>query len=299
MGYCEFEDFIPEQIYGKKIAVAYGNCHAEIVRQYLGRNRDFSKEYGFYPFPMIQAMKDDFDYEQILSHCNLFIDQAIRDANRYGKKYASSALSDCLSQTCLRVCIPNLYGLPRCFFPQLGGGGTGFLPSGEVNIMKWYREGWTKEEMMDKMLEGGIYSEEYIISLWEEFREKLLIREREWDIKISDYIFEHYKTKKLFTNPNHITSELAREISIRTLKYLGYKAEYPYIIPAMDDLEVFIYKDVKKALGLEYDEIYIRNYARYLLMEERDVDIEEYINQCYQSCAFYLSTQNGATDLNV
>ena len=173
-----------------------------------------------------------------------------------------------------------------------GGGGEveiDFYPYSEADIKRWYLEGWSKEQITEKLLQGGIYSKEYIISLWEEFRNKLLVREEQWDIKISDYIFAHYKTEKLFYEPYHISSGLAREIAARTLKYLGYEAEISYIIPALDACEMFIYKDVKDALGLQYEETYIRNYTRDLLMTGQDVDLEEYVNQCYQEYAFLLA----------
>lgn len=289
LGYREFEDFIPEEIHGKKMAVMYGNCHAELVKRYLMRNKFLSREYGFYPFPEIQNMREDLDYENILPQCALFIDQAIRDSNRYGAKYASSAVANCLPETCKRVCIPNLYGLTKCFFPQSLGGGAAFSAYRETNIERWYLEGKSKEQIVEKLLQGGIYSREYIISLWEEFRDKLLMREEQWDIKISDYIFAHYKTEKLFNDPNHISSGLAKEIAARTLGYLGYETRIPYVIPALDGFEMFIYKDVKEALELEYEETYIRKYSRYLLMTETYVDLEEYVDQCYQGYAFLLS----------
>ena len=57
MGYREFDDFIPYEIFRKKIAVTYGNCHMAAVQAYLERHKAFSLEYGFYPFPPIYEPK--------------------------------------------------------------------------------------------------------------------------------------------------------------------------------------------------------------------------------------------------
>ena len=85
MGYHEFTDFIPYQIFGKKMVVAYGNCHMEVVKVYLERNKEFASNYGFYPLPMVQQMKDmPWDFGNVLRRCVLFFHQSIRRDNLYG-----------------------------------------------------------------------------------------------------------------------------------------------------------------------------------------------------------------------
>ena len=49
LGYSEFSDFVPYQIFDKKMAIAYGNCHMQAVRECLEHKKAFVQEYGFYP----------------------------------------------------------------------------------------------------------------------------------------------------------------------------------------------------------------------------------------------------------
>lgn len=101
------------------MAVAYGNCHMEAIKKYLEYHKDFSEEYGFYPFLSIQIMRAGFQYNEILSHCELFLHQSIRKDNQYGEQYASEVMLKCLHETCKVLSVPNLYGLPKYLFPQI------------------------------------------------------------------------------------------------------------------------------------------------------------------------------------
>jgi len=288
LNYSEFQDFIPAEIYNKKMVVAYGNCHMGAVRRYLEQSVEFTREYGFYPFPSVQMMKEQFDYKDILSHCDLFMHQSIREENGFGWRCSSNAFLQYVSKTCTIVAVPNLYGLPKCFFPQISRRESqdcfmcSFFPYEEVNVSKWIREGKSKEEIKKKMIMGGVYSSEYIIDLWNEFKKTLLEREKEWDIKISDYILENYKKEKLFYELFHISSKLAREIAIRILQYLGYPVIDMYLIPCLDEYEVFIYKDVKEALNLEFEERTIRKHRKEASLRLCEMNIDEFVDQMYR-----------------
>lgn len=301
LGYKEFEEFIPYTIYNKKIALAYGNCHMGAVRNFLECNKEFSQRYGFYPLPGICDMRNISDYEHILPYVELFLHQSIRSDNRYGAQFASCYMLDKLPKSCKVVAIPNLYGLPKCFFPQLDMSNrykskvfTYFFM--DKNIVSWLKEGKSVDEIRHSILSGGIYSEKEILDMWKSFKEKLLLRECEWDIKISDYIFENYRKEKLFCDCNHITAKLAREIANRVLKYLGFRSEIILTPVGMDGLETFIYPDVKKAMGLEFDEEIIRQFSPSASCSGYEVRFEEYIEQiCSYTLLVLDSEENGGT----
>lgn len=292
MGYVEFKDFIPYQIFRKKMAIAYGNCHADYIKRYLQYSKAFSNEYGFYPFPMIQDLTWDFEYEEIISHADLFLHQAIRTDNCYGERHASVYMLEYVTDNCKVIAIPNLYGLPKCFFPQLdltlqrqlrNRTLQGFFV--DHNVKDWLKEGKSVKEISEMIAEGGIYSEAVILDMWKEFVKKLLMREQEWDIKISDYILGNYKKEKLFYDINHISSILGKEIAIRVLKVLELN---PIIVTApngMNALETYIYPDVKKALGLEFEEKILREFTSDVACSACEMDYEEYIKQL---CSFTL-----------
>ena len=265
LGYTEFNDFIPYTIYKKKMAVAYGNCHMAAVKSYLEREKMLQNTYGFYPLLPIQNIEDIQEYDQVFERTDLFLYQQIRKENRYGECYASINILPKLSKEVKCIAIPNLYGMPKCLFPQLkrpsdaNGLFCMFNNGIDVKIQQCFKEGISVDIIKNKIKFGGFYSDENIQRGWDEFIGKLIQREQQWDIKISDYILDNYKTKKLFAEPWHIMPILAKEMAQRTLDVLGIKTNIDYLIESdLDIYEVFIYEDVKRALGIEYTEKYIR-----------------------------------------
>lgn len=283
IGYEEFADFCPYNMFGKKMVVMYGNCHVGAIKEYIERNVEFEKQYGIYPFPEIQQLIKTFSFEKIISKCDVLVYQPIREQNTYGSAFASNTILKYCKEDCYTISVPNLYGLAKCFFPSLIPVGrlTGIrnLFHYDVNVINWMKEEKTKKEMKKMIERGGVYKPEYIQDEWNRFLDKMFSRETEWDVKISDYILKNYKTKKLFSDSWHISSILAKEISVRLLNLLDIKADIPYTLPIMDGLEAFIYEDVKKALQLEFTEKYIRVFCKERVMGKMDMDMEEYLNQ--------------------
>ena len=294
MGYCEFTDFIPYQIFQKKMAIAYGNCHIGSIKRYLEQHKEFDSEYGFYPFPMIYELKElDCEYISVLQHCDLFLHQSIRRTNKYGEQYASEYMLQHLQKNCHIIAIPNLYGMPKYLFPQLDT--TPRWQVGTIcpyfidrNVVMWLESGKSNLDIRRHIFRGGVYTSQQIIDMWELFLQKISEREKEWDIKVSNYIISNQKRKKIFCDVNHITSETAQEISLRILQYMNYKEQKSSIIPMMDDLEVFVYKDVKEALGLEFQENSIRKWGKTNCFNTCNMDFDEYINQLCQFTRFSL-----------
>ena len=114
-----------------------------------------------------------------------------------------------------------------------------------------------------------------------------MLREEEWDIKISDYIFEHYKTKQLFYDLFHISDILVKEITKRLLIYLGYNGEvHSDTLIKLDGAEIFLYRDVRDFLEIEYEQKYIRKHTKSSSLTNIDMDLKEYVNQLYRYVMF-------------
>lgn len=163
MGYCEFHDFIPASIFNKKIAIVYGNCHMNAVKLYLECHKEFSLEYGFYPFPMIQTLKDiNLEYKNILNNCDLLFHQSVRKDNVYGEDYSSEQILQYIKGTCRVISVPNLYGMPKYLFPQLmlkrrwqlGSFCPFFI---DINVVTWLKSG-----ISENMIKNIFWKEEYI-----------------------------------------------------------------------------------------------------------------------------------------
>ncbi len=295
LGYREFEDFIPYQIFRKKIAVAYGNCHMDAIKSYMECHREFSAEYGFYPFPSIQNLKDfKCDYADILTHCDLLLHQSVRKDNVFGEKYSSKAILRNVKKGCVVIACPNLYGMPKYLFPQLDKKydwkiGTEALFFIDSNIVSWIGKGKNLSEIKTYMNKGGVYSKRDIIDMWDHFLLKMEEREKEWNVKIADYIIENQKTRKIFCDINHITSETAHIIADRTLLYMGYKEQYICELPILDDLETFIYEDVREAMDIKFEEQFIRKYKKQYKLDTCEMDFDVYSNQIYHYTLFYMN----------
>lgn len=294
MGYQEFENFIPYQIFHKKMAIAYGNCHMEAIRLYLEQHKEFTLEYGFYPFPMIQDLNDiQWEYGNVLKHCELFFHQSIRKDNVYGEQYSSEHMLLQLQEACDIISVPNLYGMPKYLFPQLDMKSEwqigSFCPYFiDKNIVLWLKNGKSIKEIKSYICNGGVYKRDEIIDMWENFLEKIDKRERDWSIKVSDYILLQQRKKKIFCDINHITSETAHEIADRILKYMGYDEKNYIELPIMDDLESIIYVDVKEALGLEFEQKNIRKWGKSNCYQTYQMSMDDYIEQICQFTQFCL-----------
>lgn len=208
--YVEFDDFCIEDYYDKKIAILYGNCHLENLAECLKNHKPFLDEYVIYPITPIYRVKDDSYFEDpIFKNCDLLIHQSIRKNNRYGEKFASENVIKSLKKSCKVIAVPNVYHLPMCYFPQYT----------EEQELK-HRIGHTmffRDKIIDEQFKKGVnirkivkaYSstdngitEEEVEKSWFSFLEKLELREKDWDIKVLDFIKEN-KSEPLFFDPNH------------------------------------------------------------------------------------------------
>lgn len=124
--------------------------------------------------------------------------------------------------------------------------------------------------------------------MWKVFASKIEAREREWNIKIFDYISQNQKEQKIFSDINHITSMTALEMANRILDYMGYSDKLVCELAMMDDLESIIYTDVAEALELRFDHKYIRRWGISNAIYPFEMSEETYIEQMYQYIIFCL-----------
>lgn len=300
-GLIEFEDFVYYELYHKKVALIYGNCHTMPIKEALLLVNEFSREYAFYPLRQIQEMKryETKDYElPVFQYCDLFIHQSIREDNSYGKEYGSNNLVKKLKSSCKIIAIPNLYGLPKCLFPQVYESETvrhgdskqwNFSPFRDKYIDQSYSEQRSISSITRGILEGDVFDKNDICGKWEMFLEKVKKRENDWDFKITDFIVNSYKKEQLFFDPNHPTSVVIKFITREILKILSINglADEAYLkIAELDAYEIPIYADVRKALHLEWKSDFLRKYSKHRLSNAA-MDVEEYVKQ-YIKWNFYL-----------
>lgn len=292
LGLYEFEDFIFYKLYNKKIAMIYGNCHTIPIKEGLSLTKEFYKEYGFYPLKQIQEMKRTNALEdsfKVLEKCDLFIHQSIRKENLYGEEYASENLLSKLKNSCKIIAIPNLYGLGNCFFPQTykregwsTSSGNTLFPYRDRFIDKYYKEGYSVEKIVKILKDDNLIDTAEIIHNLNLFFDKVRMREREWNIKIFDFLVSNYQKQQIFYDPYHPTNVVIKYIIIQILYllYPGYIWEsdiYDYI-SKLDEYEIPIYSSISNILSLQYKKTYLRENSK-ARISDTAMDLEEYVRE--------------------
>lgn len=290
MGFIEHRDFEYCFNVNKKIVFINGNCHCDIIKQYLKTSQKFSQQYAFGDWPFIFQNKD-YD-EKILEYCDLFIHQDIRENNSVGYKYSDEYILPRLRKDCIQCCIPNLYGFPKAMFYK-----NNKISDENCEHVKVYNPFLYREEIIDdgiehrdsfqnivEKLKGEFVDSDEVIFQFEKDKEALLKREERWDVKISDFIYKKYQKTQLFYDVGHPTNTLLKEISNRILTYLGIdNTDLVEIDTNVGCYEVPIYECIRKALNIEWADTYFRkkssSASRFVLGGTLEMDLEEYIKE--------------------
>jgi len=302
-GLQELKDFIPYQALGKEVVLIHGNCHKQMIEEYLNTSQTFTERFWIYPIPMIQYNRKGYIKEHLLKNCDVFIYQDIQENNPYDKRLSAEYLS---SQVCKkRICIPNVFGLGKFLFPQavIGENNSKWhnptgpeIPGGlfnyrDENIDRLWAGGERDINKIAGYLTGQIYGEDEIKDKFMKCFEKMKEREKLWDIKILDYIQHRYKDEQMFCEPAHPCNNILRKISEGIVEILGIeKDEIDEIDISFGVSEMPIYKCVKEALGLKYERKCIRDVppSGQSKLIDGDMDLLEYCKEyCYWCFEYY------------
>lgn len=281
----------------KKAVVVYGNCHTEIISQMLESCPEFNEKYYVIPTKRIQNIKDPQElYGDCYSQCDVFIHQSIRLNNRYGEEYASEKIIERLKPGCIVISIPNVYHLPLCFFPQYSD-----APELRKDGVTYFFRDSIIDSHIDKPLSllasvkadyknPNLYEKEKIIASFEAFIDKVKKREKDWDIKVSDFILDNYRSHQLFYDPNHPTNFFLGYIASELLYLLFGKDKEIYKLnvygrSCLDSLEIPICKTVVTTLQLDWTNDEIRRSKPITNRLQCKVNLSNYVYQ-YVSCVW-------------
>lgn len=214
----------------KKIVILYGNCHMQALYKLLNSSLSFNEKFVLYDIPYIQTIKNPAFFElPIFNECDVFIHQAIQINNRYGREFASENIIKKLKPSCKVIAIPNIYHLPKFYFPQYLEepeykwgikNNKGTFTFRDRLIEDALRKGKSLRNIVD-IYKDVNYEIDYIKTNYENFKEKILKREKDWDIKVSEFIDENITKSKLFFDPNHPRPIVIRYIAEQVLIKLG------------------------------------------------------------------------------
>lgn len=291
----------------KKKAILYGNCHIDVLRRYLESNPCFNKIYTCnYYFVHDKARKQElYPSDTELADCDLLIAQDIRDNNSVGAA-SYNFLTKKVTSKCICVKVPNTYGL-NLYFPQIsiadwaeienrhigkayvdlenrrdahyvGEVIRGIIGHRDLIIEEMIKNGCIPSIMKEEINNNVYWKKELIIEYCNNALSKFEKREQDCDIRISDYIKENYKKKRLFYDPYHPVSELIFEKGRRILNFLNIQID-ENIVPCyeLDQNEIFIYGCVQNSLKLKFENKYIRRFYCNYTLRNRAITLEEYL----------------------
>ena len=283
----EFENFEYFETFGKKVAIIYGNCHTEPIKQILRQSKEFDNQYGFYPIKQIQEIYKKGGEELQLyavEHCDLFMHQSIRKENIYGQSFASEEIIKRLKPNCRIIGIPNVYRMPRFLFPQVSydntimHNGMKYFAFRDIFIDK--NKDLPIDSLCEMIQDDSLIPASDIINAKDEFLYKLGEREQQWDFPISDFIINRLQKEQLFFDPNHPTSSIIEYIAKKVMDILGMKGNVSFTgnIQKLDIFEIPLYGAVRKALHIVYSQNFMRCWSLSTL-DRRPIDIKSYTEQ--------------------
>lgn len=276
---------------GRKIVVVNANCYGRVYKEYLLSNQQFNEHYRIIDIPAIHeyAKYDTGDIpRELLEACDVYIHQDVRTENQFSFFLSDEYILPQLKKECISITVPNLVGFGRFLFPTMQGAfkkidiaGSTWAPFLEDTFIdSLYQEHHDINELIEHIISDSSLTDNEIIKIFEECMIKLKKREEKWDIKISDFILENYKDEKLFSDVNHPTPYLMKEICERLGRYIGLEGKTENIKEDLGGVEGFVWPFVKNALGLRWSQEHVRRNNVSLFWTKlvgESLDIREYI----------------------
>lgn len=216
----------------KELCIFYGNCqiindlYDKLILVNVFKNKYEVLRYVNHDRDNIISLKV-IDINK-LKKCSLFIYQPLND--KHGV-YSTNNIKKYLSIDCKTIGIPYIYNSsfysiywekasPRWTINTL-------INCGYRNIIKYIKE----DISIDKILEmyDNLEIDFYFKERFENCIEILKFKEKECDVKVSDFIINNYKNIKLFVSQNHISDYFRIYIANIVLKLININIilEYP------------------------------------------------------------------------
>ena len=220
-GLVEFDDYIWSKCFNKKIVCINANCHGNAVNEYLNASNSFIKQFFVYPLPAIQNNELKRIPEKLLENIDVYIHQDIRSDNAEIYKLSDDYVRSKLKEGVIDICIPNLVGMGKWMYPNLGGLDKILYKSdGSICCHVFYRNRVLDQAVnccqsindYVKFWNEYTYDKNIYSELWDAFRIKIKKREENWDIKIADFIFLNYKKIPMLVDGDHPSIYLTKVI---------------------------------------------------------------------------------------
>lgn len=283
------ESLIPNS---KQLLAIYGNCHTLFYYPFCRRSSIIKRDYIILKIPPIQSIKLENGKElseSILKKVDVFIYQNVKNDNKFNSCLSSDYIISQLRKNVVLICIPNVflsaYFPQHCVSkhnPQIVNVPGGPCPYGDSNIESLYLQGYSAEQIADLLNKEDFYDKEFVIQNMERTFEELKNREKQCDVKISDYLESRYLEEQLFFTVHHPHNVVLKEIMVRTFDLLNIDVRDVNVdtIANNDRREALIYPSVKKALGIKFE----KELFAYFDGEKHLVNFSDYVKAYIAYC---------------
>jgi hypothetical protein len=241
--------------------VIFANCQGNPLAQTLTENKEFRSRYEWLPLPPVQYLKpkDIPDVLEKVKAVDLLLYQPVSKSPNRPIELTSSFLRAHVKDSTKTISFPSMYF--DGYFPHLQ---TLYKYVSVLNLVHDYiiayccSIGVSVDNTLEIINSEDLYPEEVSITLAENSIKNLSDRETEYNIevKISKFIRENYKHKKLFNQFNHPKRAVFKYISEQILEKIGINS--PYISEEgpshLDRIMVPIYKSTHTNLRLAFNE---------------------------------------------
>lgn len=295
-GLSEFDDYVCFEWLFKKIVFIHGNCYMIEIKEFLMSSTTFSKSYSIYPNPLIYENSKQRVWEEGLKNCDVWIHQDIRADNRFGYYLSDEYMKTRVRESAVEIVILNLVWYGRAFFPQSipernehnakiknGEDADGMFAFPDTVIDACVERGMNIDDIIKFCMGNDCFDENEIKQNFAMYMDKLIEREKNWDIKIVKFILEHYKEEKLFYDTMHPTDVVLKKISMDILCMLGIYDEEIYANNPLNGHELPVYPLVARTLGLHWHDKFLRNRSVGRKIQD-EMDFVEYIKEYLWWC---------------
>lgn len=194
----------------KKIII-FGNCQASQVERILSASLPASEfEISFFANnTRTGERRSNSEVIAAIRDCDVLIYQPLSRAHA---ELSDDTIRKMTKPNCVSISFPYIFNsgiCSLCHAPQSGTRNYGLI-FGEEIILGQMKAGKTKEEVLHDYRSGTI--DFHVVSRFSESLAKMKDREVSTDIKLTGFIEQNYKQKKLFLTHNHPSNIVLREI---------------------------------------------------------------------------------------
>ncbi|WP_417897203.1 WcbI family polysaccharide biosynthesis putative acetyltransferase [Bacillus haimaensis] len=200
-----------------KNCIVFGNCHVWLIRKYLSSSKTFNKRYRIIEIPPVHELNMEKGInEDLLKNCDLFIYQRVKES--FGNLLTTNYILSRLPEDCIRISIANPYFIP--YFPQFTKSSDQF-PYSDKNVISLIEQGFSKEKIISELSDENFYSSNEITKILNDSMTDLRKRESDLDIRMVDFLQQHFRNTHLFCTINHPKHPIIRYMTMNILDKLG------------------------------------------------------------------------------